>query len=127
MKLVKSPFRLLTVATLAVALTAPMMISDAHADWRGNRGGYRHHRGGSDTGAYVALGLGAAALGGLLAYQATRPTYEAPPAYYAPPPPPATYYAPPPAAYYAPSPTPYYYSYSHPADAPYERPREWGN
>ena len=124
MKLVKSPFRLLTVATLAIALTAPMMISDAHADWRGGRGYYRGGHGHHDnTGAYVALGLGAAALGGLLAYQATQPSvvYEAPPAYYAPPPP--AYY--PPATYYAPAPG--YYTYSHPADAPYERPREWGN
>ena len=125
MTLVKSPFRLLTVATLAVALIGPMMISDADArDWRGSRYNRHHHRGGgSDTGAYVALGLGAAALGGLLAYQATRPTYEAPPAYYAPPPAPPAYY--PQSSYYAPAPG--YYVYSHPADAPYERPREWGN
>ncbi len=114
MKLVKSPLRILTAGALGVALTLPMM-SDAFARDRHHRGHHRHH-GGSDTGAYVALGLGVAAIGGLLAYSATQPRYvhEPPPAYYAPPP---AYYHPPGPSYY----------YAHPADAPYERPREWGN
>ncbi|MCK6453227.1 MAG: mechanosensitive ion channel protein MscS [Alphaproteobacteria bacterium] len=121
MRLVTSPLRILTVGALGVALTLPMM-SDAFADGRG-RYHHRGHRGGSNTGAYVALGLGAAALGGLLAYQATQPrvVYEPPPpAYYAPPP--AYSYVPGPTYYYDPSPPTYTYS-----DAPYEQMRHWGN
>jgi hypothetical protein len=129
MKLVKSPLRLLTVGALGVALTLPMM-SDAFARDRYHHRGGHHRGGGSNTGAYVALGLGAAAIGGLLAYEATRPrvVYQAPPTYYAPPP---AYYSQPAPTYYVPPATTYYYESSPPtytySDAPYEQLRHWGN
>jgi len=97
--------RLLTAVSIA-ALSGATAVSPAFADSRGYRGGHyggHHHRGGDRTGAYVALGLGAAALGALAYYSASRPVYYAPPAYYYPPPapPPAYgyYYYGPPAGY----------------------------
>lgn len=52
------------------------------------RGGYHyggHYHGGWSTGDYVALGLGAAAFGGLLAYSLSGPGYSYAPVYYGPP------------------------------------------
>ena len=106
--------------------------ADAFAGGRGYHGGYRggYYRGGwgcCSTGQYVALGLGAAALGGL-AYLSTQRSYA--PAYYYPPPayyyPPSYYYAPP-AAYYAPPPayyppTPAYYYAPAPVPTSYYPP-----
>lgn len=81
-----------------------------HGGYRGGyyggyRGGYGRYYGYGccSTGQYVALGLGAAAFGGALAYAATQPSYGYAPSYYYPPPYYPPYYAP---AYYAPSPPP---------------------
>ncbi len=118
---------LLIAAPVAIGLLAAPA---AHAEWRGEHGGWhggdgyeRGHRGDWHGGGYerghrdggpgiagVVIGLGAAALlGGVIASQA----YGPPPVYYAPPPP--VYYAPPP-VYYAPPPV--YYA---PAPAYYPR------
>jgi hypothetical protein len=110
--------RLVAGAAIAALLAVPLATSAQARDYRG--GGYRggQHHGGGNTGAYIGLGLGALALGSILAYSATQPTYAAPPAYYAPPPPPPAYYyppqayAPPPAAYYVqPGYDPYFNAY----------------
>ncbi|MCC6468248.1 MAG: mechanosensitive ion channel protein MscS [Alphaproteobacteria bacterium] len=102
--------RLIAGTAIAALLAVPLATSAQARDYRGGyRGGYHHH--GGNTGAYVGLGLGALALGSILAYSATQPAYVAPPAYYAPPPP--AYYAPPPAySYYAPPPGAYYDPYT---------------
>lgn len=99
----------LVVATALAAGLSFVAIAPADARHRG-------HHGGGNTGAYVALGLGVAALGGALAYSATR-DYPPPAYYYAPPPPPAYYYAPAPTYYYAPAPPVSYYY----ADPYYDR------
>jgi hypothetical protein len=115
--------RLIATATIAALLTVPMAAMAQSRDHRG--GGHRGgHHGGShqdNTGAYIGLGLGAAALGTALALSATQqPTYEAPPTYYYAPAPAPTYYAPAPApAYYA---QPTYYYAPAPAPAYYQRP-----
>lgn len=102
-------------AMLAVPLWIPLSGSAEARDWRGgSRGGGYHqqHRGGGGdkTGAYIGLGIGALALGSVLALAATQPGYAAPPAYYAPPPPPPAYYAPAPAYGYYPPPAATYYA-----------------
>jgi hypothetical protein len=112
------------LATVAIA-AGLAMITVSTAEARGGyRGGYRgghHHHGGWSTGAYVGLGLGVAALGGLAYLAATRPSYSYGPSYYSPyyyPPayaPAPAYYAPPPyyyaPTYYAPAPAPVAYPY----------------
>jgi hypothetical protein len=114
------PKRLAAGAAIAALLALPLANAAEARDWRG--GGHRHHRGGDNTAAFIGLGLGALALGSVLAYSATQPSYAAPPAYYVappPPPPPPAYYAPapvygyypPPPAYYAPPVDPYFNQY----------------
>jgi hypothetical protein len=101
--------RLVGGAAIAALLAVPLAGSAQARDWRGGGRGYNHyHRGGDNTAAYIGLGLGALALGSVLAYSATQPSYAAPPAYYVPPPPPPAYYAPAPAYGYAPPPVVYY-------------------
>jgi len=132
MKTTNTNKRLIASALIAATLAAPLSVAfagDAEARDRGYRGhgnqhrydghrGHRGHRGHDNAGAYIGLGLGALALGSVLALTATQPSYAAPPAYYAPPPPPPAYYAPapsyyaPPATYYAPPSYDPYYNYN---------------
>ncbi len=121
-----------SVAAVSIAaLLGATAVSPALADGRyrgGYHGGYHHRSGGyqyrhrDHTGAYIALGFGALALGAL-AYSASRPVYYAPPAYYY-----YYYYYPPPAPpaygyYYYGPPAGYAYDpYAYAPDPQFDRP-----
>ncbi len=110
----KPLFKRLTIATMTAALLTLPAVAPAQADSR-----HYHHGGGGSAAPWIGLGVGAAILGGALAYSATRDPYYyyyPPPAYYYPPPPaPAYYYGPPPGYVYDP------YTNSYVPDA-YNRP-----
>ena len=102
----KPLFKQLTIAMMTAALLTLPAVAPAQADSR-----HYHHGGGGSAAPWIGLGVGAALLGGALAYSATRPDYYyyySPPAYYYPPPAypygyyPPTAYAPPPGYVYDP-------------------------
>ena len=130
--------RRLSTLLIAAPVTFGLLAAPAaHAEWRGNGGGYperggydRHGHGGSLAG--VLLGLGAAAvIGGIIA---TQPRYyQPPPVVYAPPrgyqpgyQPAPVYqpgYMPPTPSYERPSYQPAYPAYQQPSYPAYERGR----
>lgn len=110
-----------SVAAVSIAaLLGATAVSPALADGRyrgGYHGGHHHRHHGGNTGAYIALGFGALALGAL-AYSANRPVYYAPPAYYYPPPAPPAY-----GYYYYGPPAGYAYDpYAYAPDPQFDRP-----
>ena len=116
------PTRTLITASVAALLAVSPVIADEHRhgggssgnSWHGSaqqrHGGSWHEHRGQECGWSCGLGLGALALGGVLAallYYAPPPVYYPPPADVQPPP----YRAPPPAFYLPPGyPPGFYYS-----------------